>query len=312
MPAPSRNPVAAPAVWDCFLFFDEFDILELHLEELDDVVDHFVLVESTETFRGDPKPLHYADNADRFARFAPKIHHVVVEDTPRADNPWIAQFFQRDAIFRGASDAAPDDLVVIGDVDEIPSRSAIRRAATMGHGEVLGLELMMLYYGLNWAFDRRITPSRVVRRTILDAISPQQVRNIFPDRILDRGGWHLSNFFRRAEAVDRLAAKAQAISSHQYSVGQYADREYLRLCVDGGAPWSASPPFRERLHFREPGDHLPEVVQRDLDGRWAPYLLAEDERDRQAERRVLRRHLELRMARAAKPWATRARRVVGR
>ena len=43
-------------VIDCFLFFDEIDLLEIRLNELKDVVDVFVLTESPYTFTGKEKP----------------------------------------------------------------------------------------------------------------------------------------------------------------------------------------------------------------------------------------------------------------
>ncbi|MBO9668238.1 MAG: N-acetylglucosaminyltransferase, partial [Bdellovibrio sp.] len=36
-------------VYDCFSFFNELDLLEIRLNELDSVVDHFVLMEATKT-----------------------------------------------------------------------------------------------------------------------------------------------------------------------------------------------------------------------------------------------------------------------
>ena len=55
-------------VFDAFPFFNELEMLEIRLNVLDDVVDRFVLVESTLTFSGRPKPLWYADHRARFAR----------------------------------------------------------------------------------------------------------------------------------------------------------------------------------------------------------------------------------------------------
>lgn len=52
---------------DCFTFFNELDVLEIRLRELDGVVDRFVLVEATLTHQGKPKPLLYAENKERFA-----------------------------------------------------------------------------------------------------------------------------------------------------------------------------------------------------------------------------------------------------
>jgi beta-1,4-mannosyl-glycoprotein beta-1,4-N-acetylglucosaminyltransferase len=46
-------------IYDCFPFFNELDILEIRLNELYDVVDYFVLVESRCSFSNNPKLLFY-------------------------------------------------------------------------------------------------------------------------------------------------------------------------------------------------------------------------------------------------------------
>ena len=45
-------------VYDCFQFFNELDILLLRMKVMNDVVDKFVISESTVTFSGMPKPLY--------------------------------------------------------------------------------------------------------------------------------------------------------------------------------------------------------------------------------------------------------------
>ena len=71
-----------PRVFDCFPFFNELDVLEIRLAELDALVDHFVIVEATRTHTGKPKPLYFADNRKRYDRYAHKIIHVVADDLP--------------------------------------------------------------------------------------------------------------------------------------------------------------------------------------------------------------------------------------
>ena len=106
-------------VVDCFIFADELDMLECRLTELEEVVDWFVLVEAESTFQGDPKPLAYAEHRDRFARWSDRIVHVVAE-LPDA-SAWIREAAQREAIIDGlrALPLAPDDTIVLSDVDEI-------------------------------------------------------------------------------------------------------------------------------------------------------------------------------------------------
>ena len=62
-----------PKIYDCFLFFNELELLEIRLNVLNDVVDYFVLVESTKTFTNHDKPLHYQENKEKFKDFNDKI-----------------------------------------------------------------------------------------------------------------------------------------------------------------------------------------------------------------------------------------------
>jgi hypothetical protein len=69
-----------PKVFDCFLFFNEFDVLDIRLNELNDKVDKFILVESTKGFSNKDKPLYFLENKERYAKFLDKIVHVVVDE----------------------------------------------------------------------------------------------------------------------------------------------------------------------------------------------------------------------------------------
>lgn len=60
-------------VLDAVLMSSELDLLEIRLNELDDVVDYFLVVESNATFTGLPKETFYSNNRARFAKFGHKI-----------------------------------------------------------------------------------------------------------------------------------------------------------------------------------------------------------------------------------------------
>ncbi len=49
----------AVKVYDCFTFYNEFELLELRLRALWDVVDYFVLVEADRTHTNKPKPFYF-------------------------------------------------------------------------------------------------------------------------------------------------------------------------------------------------------------------------------------------------------------
>ena len=65
-------------VFDLFILDGEVDLAEARMHELDAVVDIFVIVEASRTFKGSPKPSHMRLNWRRFAPFSHKIAHVYV------------------------------------------------------------------------------------------------------------------------------------------------------------------------------------------------------------------------------------------
>ena len=74
-----------PKIYNAFLFFNELELLEIRLDELYDIVDYFVIVESDRTFTNKPKPLYFNESKSRFERFLDKIKYVYcpirIEDT---------------------------------------------------------------------------------------------------------------------------------------------------------------------------------------------------------------------------------------
>lgn len=115
-------------IFDGFILYQELDLLEIRLNELKDAVDRFVICEATKTFAGKQKPLFFEENKERFKEFLPKINHVIVDDMPESKSRWDLEEWQRKAIMRGMTDAAPEDIIILSDVDEIPSRQGVQKA----------------------------------------------------------------------------------------------------------------------------------------------------------------------------------------
>jgi beta-1,4-mannosyl-glycoprotein beta-1,4-N-acetylglucosaminyltransferase len=114
-------------IFDTFPFDGELDLLEFRLRETFDLVDHFVLVEAAQTYRGTAKPFTFADNKDRFAWAGEKIRHVRLAGLGHASaSPRERAAVQRNAARLALRDAAPDDLILLLDVDEIPSRALLQ------------------------------------------------------------------------------------------------------------------------------------------------------------------------------------------
>jgi beta-1,4-mannosyl-glycoprotein beta-1,4-N-acetylglucosaminyltransferase len=120
-------------LFDCFTFFNELDLLEIRLETLGSVVDFFVIAEAPITYRADPKPLYFELNKQRFAKFLPKIRHIIVDDLPTEkgfDQNWQRETLQRAALERGLADARDEDIIMLSDLDEIPTPAKIKEAIT--------------------------------------------------------------------------------------------------------------------------------------------------------------------------------------
>lgn len=113
-------------IYDCFTFYNELDLLDLRIELLDPYVEHFVIVEATKTFQNNSKPLYFQNNQERYAKYAKKIIHIVVDDMP-GGNPWDNERHQRNAIMRGLVDADPNDVAIISDIDEFLRGTSINQ-----------------------------------------------------------------------------------------------------------------------------------------------------------------------------------------
>ncbi len=115
-------------IYDCFMFSDELETLELRLRILEEHVDRFVIVEGTRTQNNKEKQLFFKNNRERFKKWEDKIIHIVVDDWPEFDNAWTYEHYQRNCILRGLVQCEPNDVIIISDVDEIPDPNVIKRA----------------------------------------------------------------------------------------------------------------------------------------------------------------------------------------
>ena len=115
-------------VYDCFPFFNELELLELRLETFYDIVDYFVIVEADKTHANKPKPFNFYEHKNAFKKFFPKIHYImdtsVVEYKGAGD--WSLENHQRNSIAKGLTEAEPDDLILISDVDEFPNPAMLK------------------------------------------------------------------------------------------------------------------------------------------------------------------------------------------
>jgi len=112
-------------IFDCFTFYNEFDLAEIRIQELWDAVDYFVIGEANTTHQNGSKPFYFKDQWSRFSQYKEKIRHIMIEDMPQHSNSWINENYQRRELRRGITDLQADDIVIVSDCDEIARSEAI-------------------------------------------------------------------------------------------------------------------------------------------------------------------------------------------
>jgi glycosyl transferase family 17 len=186
-------------VYDTFMLRDELDLLQCRLEELDSAVDWFVVVEASVTHGGrQHKPYHLKENWARFSPWHGKIRYVAVEDheMPAGDDPWLREHAQREYAYRGILGAHSNDVILHGDIDEIPSAAAVRAASA--RTGIWTFEQRMTHYAVDW-LDPSPWPGTVAALNCM--IRGMQwlrgSRESWPR--IPAAGWHLSNLGTAAE-----------------------------------------------------------------------------------------------------------------
>ena len=212
-------------IFDCFMYFDEEQVLDLRLNVLHQNVDYFVIVESIYNHKGEKRNLLF--NSQKFEKFNDKIIYLVYDKIPQLvkpieetdnekekDGKYIMNALyrenaQRDFILEGLKSAKKDDLILISDVDEIPKLSSVN--LNQIKNEIILFKQDMFYYKYNLSLPNfKWTGTKAVKRKNL--VSPQWLRNVkdrkypfyridtfFSDKkyidikIINDGGWHFSN-----------------------------------------------------------------------------------------------------------------------
>lgn len=209
-------------IYDCFIFYNELELLEIRLTELYDHVDKFVLVESRETFRGNLKPLFFEENKHLFEKFLDKIIHVIVEDRLRVPSAWHREEFQRNQIVRGLIHCEDNDVILISDVDEIIRPSKVQDIVTiLTNIQYSKLPIVLcnqtLYRYYFNRFDKKDSPwpgSIAIFYKHLKQCCPEYCRKLAQQRripcVVNDAGWHFTSMGGHGRVVSKLAAFSHA------------------------------------------------------------------------------------------------------
>jgi len=223
-------------IFDCFMYFDEDNVLDLRLNILDKYVDYFVIVESVFTHRGDKRKLRF--DLNKYEKFKNKIIYLTYDKEPEniseisnedskderskkyIFNAIYRENGQRNFIINGLKNANDEDMILISDVDEIPNLENIQLNKIIQ--KIIMFRQDMFYYKFNLKLPGLIwTGTKACKKKYLS--SPQWLRNIKDKKFsiyridtlfskskymnikfIDNGGWHFSNIKTAAEIEHKL------------------------------------------------------------------------------------------------------------
>ncbi|MDK1031724.1 MAG: hypothetical protein QGD94_06940 [Planctomycetia bacterium] len=219
-------------IYDTFLFFDEFDVLDIRLRELWDVVDCFVIGEATKTFAGQDKPLRLKEY-NGFGHHSDKIRHVVIDDFAGAPTDLHAMDrWQKARLLDALHDAQPNDLVIYADCDEIVRADVVRKVAEYNRAGDLLLEPMIdtYYYWLNCVRVDGVQSQgvKIGRWKTLQTVGPERLRRLRGVQRIHNAGWHFS--FMSPDIPAKLAAYAHAERNRP----PYNTPEHIAACRKNG------------------------------------------------------------------------------
>lgn len=250
-------------VFDTFLFCDELDMLQCRLETLAGKVDRHVLVEARYDHQGNPKRLHYAENRDRFEPWADRITHVIA-DVPTRDedgNPWSREFAMRQAVWAGLDgDAEPEDLVLVCDVDEIPSDKAV----SLKPDGIVAMGMRLAMFAVDWVHPEEARIAIAGRAKDLAMVPLFTARdNGFRARLpLESGcGWHFT-WLGGPDAIRRKASQFCHLELQEMILAGNDAGEWYEQGWTWHGPLAPYPPPRRAARL-EPAD---------VDEGWPAYI----------------------------------------
>ena len=256
-------------VYDCFIFNNELDLLEIRLNELCDVVDYFVLSESRYDFRGRPKPLHFQDNIKRFSLFLDKIRYVECgEDTPVRSpyefryewqpEAWANETYQRQACLQQCQDARDEDLIMMSDADEILSAAAVSAVPVDDHHR--RLRLVMFNYNFNrcepyydgWACNTGTMRYGLIKNNPnFTMVELRDCGGRWHSSVTHHAGWHFGWF----GSVEEILQKE---SVYNHNIVRLDARRAK------GDPVAIGANSQQELIYVDAIDHLPFYVQQNV------------------------------------------------
>jgi len=234
---------------DSFLFFNEAELVELRIRYLNKMIDYFVVVEANITHQGKKKEWNFPGILENNLKdFSNKIQyhqlHIdlekikneeswIIEDI-KGDDAWRIENFQRNYIKEACKKFSNDDILIISDVDEIPSKTKLEFIKSSDFKKIspVALEQHLFHINCNFLSLESWRGSIVTTMEMCKKFSPHQFRRArnkishFTD-----SGWSFSSF----GGPNKVKEKLESIAHREFNNDKYKNAKHIINCQKTGA-----------------------------------------------------------------------------
>ena len=234
---------------DAFIFFNEKELIELRLKYLNSIVDYFVVIEANITHQGKKKEWNFPNILKtNLTEFSNKIQyhqlHIDIEkikeeeswiiDDIKGDDAWRIENFQRNYIKTACKKFSNEDILIISDVDEIPSKQKLGFIKSCDFKKIapIALEQNLFHIDCNFLSLESWRGSIVTTMQICNAFSPHKFRRA-RNRIshFTDSGWSFSSF----GGPKKVKEKLESIAHREFNNDKYKNADHIMNCQKTGA-----------------------------------------------------------------------------
>ena len=228
---------------DCFLFYNELDMLEFRLTELNEHVDYFIILDSDFDFAGNKKDSMFESNKNRFDSWKEKIiridcpeltielfNQINTEKYPQYKNlstdiinKDIIIFYMMIKLIETLPQLELDfeDIIMFSDIDEIPDFTTLDLIDDYLLFNSIILRQKRFFWTTKY-IDKDLSfgtschqYTRIARNPlVLDHFYKVKSNKKFSNNTFLDSGWHFSHF----EDLGNLHKKLELINNREYSL----------------------------------------------------------------------------------------------
>ena len=234
---------------DAVTFLNEKELIELRIKYLNDMVDCFLIIEADVTHTGRKKKWNFPEILKNNLReFSHKIqYHQMKVDLKKAEaekspnyrggtwgRSWKVESMQRNFIKEAYKKFSPRDIIIISDVDEIPSKNKLSFIKTCDFKIIapVAFEQASFHLDCNFLELEKWVGSVVATKELIDKYEPQIFRDL-RKRIsrFTNAGWSLSSF----GGIERVREKIESFCHEEYNKEKYKNEAHLKRCIKTGS-----------------------------------------------------------------------------